>query len=429
MKVTQQSLRSSLDHTLLNHNVDETEKGNLLRSEIISSLQKEFTSWCPSGKLFPVGSYRLGVHSPDSDIDIVCIAPLTHSRLRFQVDFFSRLQSLPGVSYTYGIFRAKVPLIKLIYKSIRIDLQFANSDLDVDDLPDFSIDESSLLSINAVRNTEILLTLVPDCENFRVLLKAIRLWAKKKSLYSSVLGYLGGAAWSILCAKICIQYPMLSAVELIHMFFKVYSIWDWSLPVCLNADDSGYVFASQSGLMSILTPAQPRYNSAYTLTLSSFLCIKQELELACKIVKDVVEGSRNWQALFEDVDFFQQYRYFVRVCVNAASENEYEAWSGLVFSRVKGLLLELESVYPRPMVVFYNRAFEGSGKRGNLSVSYFIGLNFSFGSSVKVDLRGPISNFCNGLNEVREKSSMNLRVRFLHRKDLVGGNTRQILKS
>ena len=226
MKVTQQILKNSLDQTLEKHKVDESNKGNEIRNEVLSTLTKEFINWCSEGKVMPIGSYRLGVHSPDSDIDIVCIAPLRYTRQEFQQDFYTRLQSVSGITYCYGVFRAKVPLIKLIMRGIQIDLQYANTDQDLNNLRTDTLDEASLLSINAYKNNEMLITLVPNFEKFKFLLKVIRLWAKKRGLYSGILGFLGGAAWSILCAKICILYPNISEVELVHKFFKVYSLWD-----------------------------------------------------------------------------------------------------------------------------------------------------------------------------------------------------------
>ncbi|OMJ85025.1 hypothetical protein SteCoe_13747 [Stentor coeruleus] len=428
MKVTQQSLRSSLDQTLEKHKVKESDKGNAIRSGIVSTLTKEFTNWCSEGQVLTIGSYKLGVHSPDSDIDIVCLAPQRYTRQEFQTEFFTRLQSLPDVSYCYGIFRAKVPLIKLVINEIRIDLQYANTDQDIHNLRVEILEEATLLSLNAYRNNDMILTLVPNIESFKSMLRAVKIWAKKRGLYSGIFGFLGGAAWSLLAAKICILYPSLSEPELIYKFFKVYSMWDWSVPICLNPEQNSYAYPTYQGHMTILTPAYPSYNAAYTLTASSYYCIVQELELACKIVKDILEGNQEWQALFEEIDFFQQYRYLLKVTIHASSENDYETWSGLVFSRIKFLMQELEHMYPRPVVVFYNKPFEVVHKSYKVSYNYFIGLNFNFPQNVKVDLRMPIHNFCTVLNEQRpNKSGMSLRINFMPRKDLT--YTKQFLRS
>ena len=71
------------------------------------------------------------------------------------------------------------------------------------------------------RSTVLILSLVPDVEKFRVTLRAVKLWAQGQGLYSNILGYLGGFSWAVLVAKICMDYPQLSAPELIRTFFEV----------------------------------------------------------------------------------------------------------------------------------------------------------------------------------------------------------------
>lgn len=430
MKVTQQVLRSSLDQVLEKYQVEETDKGNETRACVLNILTKEFTDWCSEGKILPIGSYKLGVHSSESDIDLVCLAPLRYTRQEFQQDFYTRLQTIAEVNYCYGVFRAKVPLIKLIIKGIRVDLQYANTDQDLINFRPDSLDEATLLSLNAYKNNEMMMALVPSLEKFRTLLKSIRVWAKKRGLYSGILGFLGGAAWSLLSAKICILYPSVSDIELLRNFFKVYSQWDWTIPICLNPEQNSFTYSAQQSLMTLLTPAYPSYNAAYTLTSSSFCCIVQEFELAYKITKDIVEGNQDWQVLFEEIDFFQQYRHLIKVTIQAGSSTEYETWQGLVFSRIKFLLQDLECIYPQPIVIMYSKPFDTQKKYNKFSQTYYIGLNFSFPQTVKVDLRMPIKNFCTVLNDLRpNKNTMSLRIAFMPRKDFSQNEIKQIFKS
>ena len=117
--------------------------------------------------------------------------------------------------------------------------------------------------------TDEILHLVPNIENFRMTLRAIKLWAKRKiyitycldylpflkpscglgayvlhnmsgisgyinvmsfvvsekRIYSNVLGFLGGVSWAMLVARVCQLYPNAAPATLVYKFFFVFSRW------------------------------------------------------------------------------------------------------------------------------------------------------------------------------------------------------------
>ena len=83
---------------------------------------------------------------------------------------------------------AFVPIIKLEYSGISIDLIFAQllvtsvpASLDLKDKGLLrGLDETDLRCLNGTRVTDEILTLVPQVKTFRHALRAIKLWAQRK---------------------------------------------------------------------------------------------------------------------------------------------------------------------------------------------------------------------------------------------------------
>jgi poly(A) polymerase len=154
-------------------------------------------------EIITFGSYRLGVHNSGGDIDVLCVAPRIISRESFFADLGATLRAHPDVTEFSSVPEAYVPIMKFIFKGIDIDLVYAN--VAVTMLPQhFNIaddeylrntDEKSVLSLNGSRVTDMVLNTVPNIETFKPTLRFMKLWAKKRGVYSNVMGYLGGISW------------------------------------------------------------------------------------------------------------------------------------------------------------------------------------------------------------------------------------------
>ncbi|XP_075452308.1 poly(A) polymerase gamma isoform X4 [Ascaphus truei] len=185
------------------------------------------------GKIFTFGSYRLGVHTKGADIDALCVAPRHVERSDFFQSFFEKLKHQEGIKNLRAVEDAFVPVIKFDFMNVEIDLVFAR--LPVQCIPDNldlrddsrlrSLDIRCIRSLNGCRVTDEILHLVPNKENFRLTLRAIKLWAKRRGIYSNMLGFLGGVSWAMLVARTCQLYPNAAASTLVHKFFLVFSKW------------------------------------------------------------------------------------------------------------------------------------------------------------------------------------------------------------
>uniref|UniRef100_A0A2K5DHA4 polynucleotide adenylyltransferase n=1 Tax=Aotus nancymaae TaxID=37293 RepID=A0A2K5DHA4_AOTNA len=169
------------------------------------------------GKIFKFGSYRLGVHTKGADIDA----------FDFFTSFYDKLKLQEEVKDLSAVEEAFVPVIKLCFDGIEIDILFARlalqtipEDLDLrDDSLLKNLDIRCIRSLNGCRVTDEILHLVPNIDNFWLTLRAIKLWAKRHNIYSNILGFLGGVSWAMLVARTCQLYPNAIASTLVHKFF------------------------------------------------------------------------------------------------------------------------------------------------------------------------------------------------------------------
>ncbi|RHY92713.1 hypothetical protein DYB35_012445, partial [Aphanomyces astaci] len=256
------------------------------------------------------GSYRLGVHSPEADIDTLCLAPRHCSRLGFFTSFPSFLKQQSQVTASvHAIPDAYVPVIKLEVLGVAIDLLFVTLDvasvpedidvLDTNTLTD--VDEPGVRSLNGCRVAEMILQLVPNIDQFRLTLVAVKHWARMRGIYSNVLGFLGGVNWAILVARVCQLYPHSLAGTLLTKFFRVYHQWIWPNPILLNNvmdDDADQLLGLTSWnpkvyprdrlhLMPIITPAYPAMNSSYNVMDSTLRLMQAEFRQAATVCVDI----------------------------------------------------------------------------------------------------------------------------------------------
>ncbi|KAL8284230.1 hypothetical protein RQP46_004979 [Phenoliferia psychrophenolica] len=328
------------------------------------------------GKIFTFGSYRLGVHGPGADIDTLVVVPKTISREDFFSIFEEMLTEMEGVVEVASVPDAYVPVMKCTISGIDIDLTFARlalpavrDDLELHDNELLrNLDERCVRSLGGSRVTDEILRLVPNVPVFREALRTIKLWAKRRAIYSNVMGFCGGVAWAMLVARICQLYPMGCLGSIISRFFIIMHQWQWPQPVLLKNIEEGPLAvrvwnprlypSDRSHRMPIITPAYPAMCSTHNVTVSTQSVMTAEFKRASDIVDKVFVGSATWSDLFLRDDFFTQYRYYLQVTAMSSSAQTQLKWSGTVESRIRQLVMKLEYVETIKLAHPYLKGFD-----------------------------------------------------------------------
>ncbi|KUF85207.1 Poly(A) polymerase gamma [Phytophthora nicotianae] len=398
------------------------------------------------GSLFLAGSYRLGLDDPNSDIDAVCVAPWHVTHDDFFGSFCRLLEQTPGVSQLAPVPSAYMPLISLSFLGVRMDLLFArlpvssvepNQNIDSDHML-VGVHETSMKALNAPRVSSMLLCLVPRRREYRIVLRAVRAWARRRGIYSAKLGYLGGISWAILVAFVCQLYPNAEPAKIFVRFFQVLSEWQWPQPVMLNMIyDAGLGFDmwdprqsvfDRSHIMPIITPAYPHMNSSVQVSQPTFSVIYEELwrarylaEIAVGISKpfptaapspessesdlkaavvcmatsmpsfdqplNAVQSTAGetavgeagaWDKLFQPSNFFIRYSSYMVFNFQADTESAMHKWGKFVQSRLRKLVDNLHHVSPVSRVHAFPCYFPhtSDSERDGPGSCMFIGIEF-----------------------------------------------------
>ncbi|KAI8843467.1 Poly(A) polymerase central domain-containing protein [Chytriomyces cf. hyalinus JEL632] len=356
-------------------------------------------------KVFTFGSCRLGVNDKDSDMDTLFVAPKHIQRHLFFTALVKVLRKCPEVSQLKVVSDAYVPIIKLSFSGIEIDLLCARlalsylpDDLNIlDDSLLQNLDERCVRSLNGTRVTEQILDLIPDRATFQTALRFVKLWAKRRGVYSNVMGFFGGVAWAISVARVCQVYPDDSPELIVCKFFTFMQFWNWPDALTLSkteeVDDSAGTFEvwnpktnsnHAAHLMPVITPAYPSVCCTHTVTCSARAIYMDEFRRASELSRKILKGKggKTWGDLIEPSDFFERYRHYLQVTATSASDADLFIWSGFVESRLRPLVLRLEAhenlLIAHPCIKRFSQADLAKENDKNASSAvFYIGIKFA----------------------------------------------------
>lgn len=442
-----------LEKFLLKARLYESKEESVLREEVLGQLNQIVKSWvkkvCISkdysgkvvevanAKIFTLGSYRLGVHAPGADIDTLCVGPCYATR---EEDFFivlhNMLLALNEVTELHAVPDAHVPVLKFKFHGVSIDLLYARlalwvipEDLDISqDSILCNVDEQSVQSLNGCRVTDQILQLVPNIENFRTTLRCIRLWARRRGVYSNVTGFLGGINWALLVARICQLYPNANPSMLVSRFFRVFTQWKWPNPVMLCKIEEGTLRLpvwnarknpkDRTHVMPIITPSYPCMNSSYNVSTSTLRVMTEQFEFGNQVCQAVEMRQADWSALFENYSFFSAYKNYLQIDIMAFCDDDLRTWKGWVESRLRLLTLKIErDTYGMLQCHLYPCDYVDSSKRVH-HTAFFMGLKCSQ-EGKEFDLHGTVEDFKYSVDSpVYRKPGMEIFVSHVRRKQI-----------
>ncbi|XP_053696856.1 poly(A) polymerase type 3-like [Sabethes cyaneus] len=445
---------SELEKVLESYNVLEDPSEREHRKEILAKLNTLFRQWVRDvsiaqnmpaavadklgGTIYPFGSYRLGAYDKNADIDAICVAPRNVERADYFGSFFELLKRQPEVIGCRTVKSTTVPIIEMKFDGIEIDLSFAQLKLDeVPDNFDFfdetqldEYDHKSQHSVRGVQVTEQILRLVPNIDTFRLTLRVIKLWAKRRGIYSHILGYLSGVSWTLLVARTCQLHPNATAATLVHNFFLEFSGWDWSQAVKQITDNENFLVGFC--LMTIVIPIQRRDNTA-NVSHSVRQMIIDELHRGKEVTDEIMlTKAAGWDKLFAAPGFFNKYRHYIVLLVSSNNANDHLRWCGLVEFKILTLIAILKR-NPQIALTHVNpKRFEhpehtskrrSDGKVKQLCSLWFIGFEFDKPESSNVDLTKDIDDFLdnvrvNAVSSKLLKNSMKIEARHVEQEQL-----------
>eukprot|EP00762_Andalucia_godoyi_P004389 ANDGO_08176.mRNA.1 Nuclear poly(A) polymerase 1 len=327
-------------------------------------------------RIYTFGSFRLGVHSSGADLDTLVIGPNHVERTAFLSHLEKVLREQPGVSACDAVLTAAVPIVKVTWSNVDLDVQYAQmtlaripQNLDILDPSIIRLcHETSLNSLSGPRVADQLLRLVPNHGTFRTALRAIKLWATKRCIYGNKVGYPGGVAWAIVVARACQFWPTVDASMLVRRFFIFLKEWRWPCPIVLRPLPDPrpgvrnwsprHFPQDRLHIMPVITPVEPSVNSTFNVSRSTLAVLREEFMRAWKICDSIGAGTSQWDELFEPSDFFSRYKNYIVIKTGGDTADDARRFSDFVQSRLRRLLQQIERmehvrahVYPDPIAV------------------------------------------------------------------------------
>jgi len=325
------------------------------QKDALAKLCALFGGWCPTPfHVFVSGSYRMGVHSREADIDVLFVTTEAVRREDVFGAFMGVLQACEEVSELQPVPKARVPIIGL--KLMGQDFDVLTCHLRVSTLPSKyallqsyewmnHMDPECVLAFNGPRVTEMILASLTRPNQFCNALRVLRHWAKQRFVYSNKSGYLGGVNLALMLLYVAQRHPDALSARLVREFFVAFSTWKWGAarPMGLDAHVPHTCPVWLQTLewtprlpeaMVVLTPCFPRFNTAFSASKYSCAVMQREMARA----RDLLGATFDLATVCAPLDCFLTCTRFIKVSVQAPHTPSGASWQGFMEAQTRYLV-------------------------------------------------------------------------------------------
>jgi uncharacterized protein (UPF0248 family)/predicted nucleotidyltransferase len=334
-----------------------------LLSSILEPVKKQLPF-----QLHVVGSFALGAHTKTSDLDVLAIS--TISQKTFWEVFLQHLQLYKLTGNRIKVLRiikaAKTPMVELLVDAIKVEIQYCcagklipmfappkeKADHSWDQITSLgatsdclNLPAPVLKQLNAYRDNQLLLNLLPNIDTFRLARRAFKHFCSQRGIYGAKFGFLGGYAITLLIAGVCrVLPPHASAAEVLATAFARYVEFPWETDILwFPGVEKGRSKREDRDIMFISSINRPCHNAMRNASRSTLCSIIRELRYAT----DKRDQSFNDVCIDGLSDFFNN-RHFIKIqCafwgLNSADGRKWITW---IESRLVILLVNLAKSVP-----------------------------------------------------------------------------------
>ncbi|KAI1811535.1 DUF455 domain-containing protein [Poronia punctata] len=364
--------------------------------------------------LTPVGSYGLGVWTTSSDIDCLCIGPISSRTFLAIATRRIRRAENRGVQLRRRVNAHSGMMLELEVLGIKMDLHYCSSSIIAETWPYamrlpasdavFSLPAQTLSKLKPARDMSYIRSTVPDYAVFKTAYYLIRQWAKQRGIYAAKFGLLSGIQISILLSLVCKlvshRGEPVSLSSVLATFFNHYAGFDWSTQMAFDPffhKQLRYVRTAREPMV-ILGFHPPALNTAMNASLNSVRTIDHEFKKANTLLsQDGMTWSEFMSADRGYDDFLSAFKTFVRIDVHfwGVSLAKGSGFVGWLESRCVMLLVDLNRRIPNLHARIWPTRFvdqELSENESDYQGYYLIGLDVLDDSISKDDRKNTLGS-------------------------------------